>query len=121
MDNNELDDYLSSKFKSLQAPDLGASLAPQVLARISADEAATQLETPAMPKAKRHPDWVLAFALLLGALVCAPTLGAFDAQLILEWLPAEVVGEFAPSIGALAVPLLLIVALLPTAWFMLED
>lgn len=120
MDNNELDSYLESKFKFMQGQPQGPSLAPEIMARI-ADEAQADLDPDSVGAAKRHPEWVLAFAWLLGALVCAPTLGACDAQLLLQWLPAEVLGDFAPTLGALALPLLLILALLPTAWLMLED
>ena len=71
MNNNELDEFLKQKLAPLQTTQSAArtqpSIAPQVMQRVA------QLSTQST---QRH--WVLAFAMLLGTLVCLPSLKALD-------------------------------------------
>ena len=131
IDNKELDAILASKFNSLKDPvsvnsessgassdaSSGASLVPDTMARIAAG-ADSELE--ATSKAGSH-DWVLAFAGLLGALVCVPSLQAIDVQGVLNLIPLELFGSYAQTIASLALPLLGLLVMLPIAWLVIED
>ena len=120
MDNKELDAILVSKFNSLKDPaseSSGASLVPDAMARITAG-ADSELESA--PSTGSH-DWVLAFAWLLGALVCVPSLQAIDVQGVLNLIPLELFGSYAQTIASLALPLLGLLVMLPIAWLVIED
>ena len=121
MDNDDLDDLLKSKFKTLQTPPLGASLVPGIMTAVAA---APELEALLPKQSKRH-DWVVMFALLMGALVCLPSFSAVDVQALSAMLPSEMFGSYGQAVKSAATNLLLpgLVALvmLPVAWIMIED
>ena len=120
MDNKELDAILVSKFNSLKDPaseSSGASLVPDAMARITAG-ADSDLESAPSTGSQ---DWVLAFAWLLGALVCVPSLQAIDVQGVLNLIPLELFGSYAQTIASLALPLLGLLVMLPIAWLVIED
>ena len=117
MDNKELDVILASKFSSLKDPASEASLVPDTMARIAAG---ADSEVESTSKTVSH-DWVLAFALLLGALVCVPSLQGLDVQSVLNLVPLELFGSYAQTIASLALPLFGLIVMLPVAWLVIED
>lgn len=121
MNNNDLDDLLKSKFKSLQTPPLGASLVPDIMTAVAAAPVLEAL----LPKQNKRHDWVVVLALLLGALVCLPSFNAVDVQALSAMVPTEVFGTYSQVVTNAATNLLLpgLVALvmLPVAWIMIED
>jgi hypothetical protein len=117
MDNKELDAVLASKFGALKQPVAGASLVPETMARIAAG---ADSEVEPVSTGVSH-DWVLAFAWLLGALVCVPSLQGLDVQSMLNLMPLELFGSYAQTIASLALPLFGLIVLLPIAWLIIED
>jgi len=117
MDNDELESVLSSRFESLRQAPQGSSVVPQVMARVDAAAFAESLQTTR----RRERDWVLGFAILLGALVCVPSLQALDVAALLRGIPMDVFGPYADTAMALAVPLLIAAVLLPFSLLVLDD
>jgi hypothetical protein len=121
MDNKELEGLLEARFASASRPVDSPSLAPEIMARVAAGaDTQPQDEQSSLGGGASH-DWVLAFAWLLGALVCIPSLQGLDVQSLLSLLPLEIFGAYAQTATMLVLPLLGVLALLPMAWLVLED
>jgi hypothetical protein len=87
------------------------------MARVDAAAYAESLQAPRT----RERNWVLGFAILLGALVCVPSLQALDVAALLSGIPMDVFGQYADTARALALPMLTAAALLPFSLFVFED
>jgi len=93
MDNNELEDFLKVRFAPLRETDQAAStaqrsIAPQVMQRIE--------DLPGWTRESPRRGWVLGFAMLVGALVCLPSLQGLRLSLVVqqvntagEWLAGQ--------------------------------
>ncbi len=117
MNNNELDDLLKEKFKPLRVPPAGPSLVPKIMSAVAA---VPSPEALLEPKGKGQ-DWILAVALVLGALVCASSFSALDQQALASLLSIEDLGRYAQLATSLLLPALIAVVVLPVAWLATED
>ena len=94
MDNNELDQLLHNKFSQLREPVQAPSMVAEVMRRIdSVDERSAQRR------------WVLGFAVLLGALVCLPSVEVLHLQFgqLAGWLNTQLM-IWPPSTIAIPAP-----------------
>ena len=121
MDNKELENILEARLASVSQPVDSPSLAPEIMSRVaSGADTQPQSEQSSLGNGANH-DWVLAFAWLLGALVCIPSLQGLDLQSLLSSLPLEIFGAYAQTAAMLVVPLVGVLVMLPIAWLVLED
>ena len=75
MNNNELEDILKTRFGELRSPLPRPSIVGEVMSRVDAGAAELSLQL-----AQPIRGWVLVFAMLMGALVCLPSLQSFELQ-----------------------------------------
>lgn len=121
MDNKELEGLLKARFASASRSADSPSLAPDIMSRVAAGaDTQPQDEQSSLGGGANH-DWVLAFAWLLGALVCIPSLQGLEVQSLLNLLPLEIFGAYAQTATILVLPLVGVLVLLPMAWLVLED
>ena len=121
MNNNELDDILDRAFEPLRKPPPGPSISDDVMQRIKTEALPEVSDESEFAVQGRDHGWVLGFACLLGALVCAPSFAGLELGNWLSGVPFEAFGAYADVAAALGMAALICTLCLPLVFVVLDD
>ena len=121
MKNNELDEILDTAFESLRTPPSGPSLSGPVLERIEMESVGEPRSDAVLPQPGNDYEWLIGFACLLGALVCAPSLGSLEFSEWLSDVSFAAFGTYADVAAGLGLALMFSSLCLPLIFVLLDD